>query len=250
MNIIDIHAHLSSYPEGDANALLRIMDNYGVSKACISNVEGGYYPTPDAIRYDNDTVAKAIAEHPDRFMGAVYINPANPDTMDVLRRGFEEQGMSLVKVWVAVPDDDRLMDPVMEYTESIGVPVLFHTLLKVQRVIPTESTGINIKRLAKRHPKSKIIMAHFGGTPYDGLPAIRDCENVWCDYALSIFTGDAMNYAREMLGADRLLYGSDMAGVSVPVCIGKVLGADFTDEERELVFHKNAERLLDRSFRL
>ena len=250
--IIDLHAHLHFLPTAEActQTLLRTMDVYGIDRAYVSNVDGGYYPTPETVRRDNAAVAELLRTHPDRFGGAVYVNPRNPDAMDVLRRGFEEQGMSLVKLWVAAPADDPSVDPVLEYAQDLGVPVLFHTFKKTVRVIPTESVGADIAAAARRHPKTKIIMAHFGGDPYDALPAVRDCPNVWCDYALSIFCGDAMDYARETIGADRIVYGSDMPGVSVPVNLGKVLGAGFTPAEREKVFFRNAEKLLDRSFRL
>ena len=59
-----------------------------------------------------------------------------------------------------------------------------------------------------------------------------------------------MDYARETIGTDRIVYGSDMPGVSVPVNIGKILNAAFTLEERERVFCRNAQKLLDRNFRL
>lgn len=250
--IIDLHAHLHFSPTVEActETLLRTMDVYGVDRAYVSNVDGGYYPVPETVRRNNDTVAALIRACPDRFGGAVYVNPRNADTMDVLHRGFEEQGMSLVKLWVAARADDPCVDPVLDYAESIGVPVLFHTFWKLHRVIPTESTGVHIAAIAKRHPKTKIIMAHFGADAYDALPAIRDCPNVWCDYALSIFQGDAMDYARETIGTDRIVYGSDMPGVSVPVNIGKILNAAFTLEERERVFCRNAQKLLDRNFRL
>ncbi len=250
--VIDLHAHLHFSPTTQActQTLLRTMDVYGIDKAYVSNVDGGYYPTPEIVRRNNESVAELIRLHPDRFGGAVYVNPRNSDAEDVLRRGFEDQGMSLVKLWVASRADDPCVDPVMEYAESIGVPVLFHTFKKVERVIPTEPTGVQIASIARRHPHTKIIMAHFGADAYDALPAIRDCPNVWCNYALSIFVGDAMDYAVETIGVDRIVYGSDMPGVSVPVNLGKVLTAGLTPVQRDKIFYQNARKLLDRSFRL
>lgn len=226
------------------------MEVYGIDKAYVSSVDGGYYPTEDIVRRNNAAVAELIRKHPKRFGGAVYANPSNSDTLDVLKRGFEEQGMSLIKLWVSTPADDDRAGKVMEFAEDYGMPVVYHTFLKVERVIPTESTGINISKIAKRYPKTKIIMAHFGGSCYNAIPAIAECKNVWCDYAFSVFGGDAMDYTVEMLGAERILYGSDMPGVSVPVNIGKILSADLSGEQRDMIFYKNSQKLLDRSFRL
>ena len=62
-----------------------------------------------------------------------------------------------------------------------------------------------------------------------------------------IYHGDDVNYAVEYLGADRILYGTDNIYLQN---IGQILGADLTDEEREMIFSKNAQKILDRSYRL
>ena len=92
-------------------------------------------------------------------------------------------------------------------------------------------------------------MAHLGGNSYDGIPAIRDCKNVWSDLSGSIYGGDALNYAVENVGAERILFGSDMP-VSFLVNVGKVQGADLSQEQREMIYWKNAKKLLNRSFRV
>ena len=90
-------------------------------------------------------------------------------------------------------------------------------------------------------------MAHFGGSAYDGIPAVRDVKNIWCDFSGSMFHGDDLNYAVEQIGADRILFGTDNL---YPQNIGQVLGADLTDEQRNLIFYKNAQKILNTDFRL
>lgn len=92
-------------------------------------------------------------------------------------------------------------------------------------------------------------MAHLGGNCYHGIPAIRDLPNVFCDFSGSIFTGDAVNYAAEYLGTDRLLFGTDMPG-SFLVNLGQVTGADLTEEDQNKILYANARKLLDRHYRL
>lgn len=91
-------------------------------------------------------------------------------------------------------------------------------------------------------------MAHFGGNCYHGIPAIRDIPNVWCDMSGPSFHGGELDYAVENLGVERVLFGTDMPGPYI-TNLGQVLGADLTQEQRELILYKNARKLLDRSFR-
>ena len=244
--IIDIHAHI--WGKQDVPGVLKDMDHCGIDKAYLSCVTG-WHPTKEGIEENNRLIAETMKQYPQRFGGAVYINPLHDNTMDVIKRGLDEQGMSLIKFWVATYVDDPCMDPVMEYAAEVGVPVLIHAFRKPKRELLIENTGRNVANLAKRHPHTKILMAHLGGSCYDGVPAVWDCPNVWLDYSGTYFVGDAIDYTVEMVGAERLLYGSDMPANSA-VNVGKILGADLTEAQRQMIFHQNAEKLLDRTFRL
>ena len=60
---------------------------------------------------------------------------------------------------------------------------------------------------------------------------------------------DALDYALEYVGADRLLHGSDMPG-NYLVNLGQVIALDIDEESRAKILGGNAKRLFDRSFRL
>ncbi|HOJ20752.1 MAG TPA: amidohydrolase family protein, partial [Armatimonadota bacterium] len=55
-----------------------------------------------------------------------------------------------------------------------------------------------------------------------------------------------VEYAVRQLGAERVLFGSDVPGRSYGVQLGKVLGAQLTPEQRDLILFGNAERILGR----
>ena len=94
------------------------------------------------------------------------------------------------------------------------------------------------------------VLVISGYLVISGIPAIRDCKNVWCDNSGgSFFKGDDMNYTLENISPERVLFGTDMPGCCGSN-IGQILGADLTDAERELIFYKNAQKILDTNFRL
>jgi len=246
--VIDIHAHIwAKHMEADIAQMCKAIEMYDIEKIYVSGLQS-HISDEAEIELLNDIVYKAIKANR-HFGGAVYVNPMHANTMDVIRTACEDRGFELIKLWINTHADVPEMDPIMEYAAENGIPVLFHAFHKATGQYPNESTGSHVANIARRHPKTKILMAHFGGNCYDGIPAIRDIPNVWCDFCGSIFAGDAVNYAAEYIGAERILFGTDMPG-SYLVNVGQVNGADLTEEQRDMIFYKNAKKLLDRNFKL
>ncbi len=248
--VIDIHAHIwAGRYEEDKEFLMKSIEMYDIEKVYISGLKS-YISDVEEVDELNEEVYKFMREQPRHIGGAVYVNPKNANVMDVIRRACEDRGFEIIKLWCCTTADDVSVDPIMDYAEENGIPVLFHSFHKATKQVENESTGIHVARIARRHPKTKILMAHLGGNAYDGIPSIRDCKNVWCDHSGSIFHGDDINYTVEQIGVERLLLGSDMPGGPYLINVGQVLGADLSEEERDMIFYKNAKKLLDRSFRL
>ena len=248
--IIDIHTHVwAGAYEANKASLLKAIDRFGLAKIYVSGLKS-YQSDEEEIDLLNKMVYDFMREEPEKVGGAVYLHPRNSNVMDVLKRATQEQGFEMIKLWVCTFADDPSVDPIMDYAEANGLPVLFHAFHKANGQVPNETTGIHVANIARRHPKTKILMAHLGGNAHDGIPAIRDCKNVWCDNSGgSFFKGDDMNYTVENIGAERVLFGTDMPGCCGSN-IGQILGADLTQEQRELIFWKNAKILLDPNFRL
>lgn len=248
--IIDIHTHVWGFqPEKNREDLLAAMERYGLDRIYVSGLQSKQSDEEEVARL-NSLVYDFMRQEPEKVGGAVYVNPLHRNTLDIIKRAIEEQGFEMIKLWVCTYADHPAVDPIMEYAEATGVPVLFHSFHKAVGQLENETTGIHVANIARRHPKTKILMAHLGGNCYDGIPAIRECKNVWCDTSGStFFHGDDLNYTVEQIGAERILFGTDATG-SCGSNIGQVLGADLTEAQRELIFYKNAQKLLDRNFRL
>lgn len=247
--IVDIHAHIWTGRDcrSGEDALLRAAERYGIERIFVSALNG-YYPDQEAVKEMNAETARFCREHADRISGYVYVSPELPDAVDTLRRGIEDQGLVGVKFWVSRKCDDPVCAPVIEKIIEYGVPLLQHSFRKSVGQLPDESCGEHVARLARRYPECRIIMAHLGGNCYDGVPAIRDCPNVWCDWCGSIFRGNELAYALEMLGEDRLLFGTDMPGPFL-VNYGQVQELGLPEKTRRKLLFGNAEKLFTRVFR-
>lgn len=245
--VIDIHAHLWGRSIDETKKeICQAAKRCSIDRVYVSGLQS-YDPQPEEIDFLNSAVAEFMRQEPALIGGAVYANPKLKNALPVIRQGIEEQGFSLIKLWCAVFADDQSVDPIMEYAESVGVPVLFHAFHKATAQVPNESTACHVARIARRHPKTKIIMAHFGGNAFHGIPAVRDLHNLWCDHSGTPHRSGEIAYAARHLGADRILFGTDNAFATN---LGKVQGAALTNEEKDCILFKNAQQILDRSFRL
>ena len=240
--IIDVHAHIwKNKYEADRQDLLKAVEVHNIKKIIISAL-GCYIPGEDEIRELNSEAEKTLKTYPDIFEGYVYVNPRNADAMDVLRRGIEEQGFIGMKLWVATYCDDRLCYPLYEQCIKYDIPVLIHSFYKAVDQLPYESLGQNVANVAKRYPEAKILMAHLGADCYNGIKPIAPYKNVSVDISGSIYRADDLNYTIRQIGADRILFGTDM-GASFNMSYGQILEADCSEADREKMLSGNAIKL-------
>jgi predicted TIM-barrel fold metal-dependent hydrolase len=248
----DVHSHLGALPgntpEDRLEVLIRHMDRLGIERLIISQGFGQYeyHPTPDQVRIENDRVMRAVRHFPDRAYGALYLSP---DNVDFCLREFDRcvrdgPMVSVGELETDVRCSSPALDPIVERAVSLNVPILQHTWLKTGGNEPGESTPFDLVELAKRHPQAHFICGHTGGTWEIGIRAIRESKNIYAEIAGSDPTSGFTEMAIRELGAERVVYGSDVGGRSFASQIAKVLGADIPDSAKELILGGNLRRLL------
>ena len=243
MKIYDAHAHLYNDIEGLCkDTVLKAEQMYGISRFYISTLDGlKVYPDEECVAQCNRHTAQFMKERPDLIRGMIYLNTKNANMLDELKRNVE-LGFSGVKLWISQLCDDPSVYPLAEKLIELDMPMLLHVFYKSFGQEPYECRSNHVANLAKRYPELKIIMAHLGGEVFHGMRAIKDCPNVYVDNSGSRAGGVDLTYAVKMVGADRLLYGSDCAIDTAP-SLGQMLEVDVTEEEREAMLWKNAHKL-------
>ena len=245
--IIDMHAHLwADAAEKSKEDICKVCTQFNVSKVMVSSL-GSLYPDEAEIDRMNKLTYQFMKEQPGLIEGYSYLNPRHKNTINQLKRCIEDYGMCGVKLWVATFCDDPLVNPIVEQCIEYKIPILLHAFHKAVNQLEFESLGQNVANLAQRYPEAKLIMAHLGANCQRELRPIQNHKNVSADFSGSISHSDDLSYAKKLLDADRLLFGSDMPGINFLVSYGQILEADFTEEEREKILSKNAIRLFQRS---
>ena len=246
MSIIDAHTHL----RGDTfdETILEEGSRLGVTTFLCSSIAGyRHYPSFDDVAAANIAMARVMRQNPNRVLGYCYVSPRHGRAaMDDLTRCVEEHGMIGVKLWVATRCDDPLVFPFVERAISYGIPVLAHCFRKTVGQLPYETRPDNIAALASRYPEATIIMAHLGGHVEWAINAVEEHPNVLADTSGTPIGGAEVSIAVQRLGADRVVFGSDLPGACLAANLGKVMGAGLSEAAAELVLGGTMARLLSR----
>jgi predicted TIM-barrel fold metal-dependent hydrolase len=249
--IWDLHCHLSQALRGDtipekAAHLIEVGDRHGIERFCLFMGLGwSKDPTPDDLSKQNNDVLEAVAAHPGRLFGFVYLNPNHVQkSLDELERCVADGPMTGVKLWVARKCSDPQIDPIIQRAAELKAVIFQHTWLKTSGNDPGESTPEDVALLAARFPEAPLICGHTGGNWERGIAAVRDSPNVSLGFGGFDPTAGATEMAVREMGAGRVLYGSDAPGRSYASQLAKILGANISQQEKDLILGHNLKKMM------
>jgi predicted TIM-barrel fold metal-dependent hydrolase len=154
-------------------------------------------------RPDNEAVARVVAEHPQRFLGWIFLNPRNnPRVLDELERWRQVPGMIGIKLHPHWHDyRTEILGPVLSRAEELGLPILIHLGFRKRG---------DFRDICGRHPKLKVISAHAGFPFYRDLWAYRGAyPNLYVDLSSPYIDEALARAAVDAMGPERCLYGTD-----------------------------------------
>jgi predicted TIM-barrel fold metal-dependent hydrolase len=245
--IVDAHTHMGVRHgwRHEVRTVLDHADALGVDAVICSHLASIFYSLDEG----NRELGEAMRRHPDRLHGYVAVPSGRlgPAAPAAVAHYAERYGMVGVKIYSTprVPAGaDRLLSvaepamlPVVETATELGLPILAH------------ATPHECAWLTARVPEARILMAHMGGTAIahgDWTAAVdtaHDAQGIYLDTATSTVDAGMVEYAVSIVGAHRVIYGSDMPLLEPSVQLARITGADITAEERALILGGNAVRL-------
>ncbi|MGH9326108.1 MAG: amidohydrolase family protein [Terriglobia bacterium] len=250
LNIWDAHCHLGHFrgdtPQERMADMIHFADLLGVRRMCVSHGMRSNDHTPAGMRRENDDVMQAVAASHGRALGFCFLRPQFPQAcLDELNRCVRDGPMVGVgELEIDVLCNSPLLDPIVDRASSMKAPILQHCWTETTGNPPHESTPYDLVELAKRHPHAQFICGHTGGNWELGIRTIRDTENIWAGIAGSDPTSGFVEMAVRELGAERVVYGSDIGGRTFASQIAKVIGADVSDSTKELIAGENLRRIM------
>jgi predicted TIM-barrel fold metal-dependent hydrolase len=252
VRIIDIHTHPVFEKKGASRSEIDDLVTYsltlGIEKMVSLGdvVAYGLNPNEQQLKSINDTTRQIMKWHPNFFIGFCHLNPTLGEKL--LRKELDrcvKLGFKGIKLEAANNARDTVMKPLMKAAEEYNLPVLQHTgdtKGKARRKIHSDSADTCL--LAHRFPNVKIIMAHLFGMGIRGILEAKGLSNLWIDTSSCLPVDGLIEPAVETLGADRILYGSDIPIRELSQCIGRITGADINAKAKKKILFQNAQKLL------
>ncbi len=246
MPIIDVHVHtdvgksLDDFAEQIeiAEQFDAVLVTYAIRP--VADATRYSFPTPEFCRRCNDETYALMQRYPARVRGFCYVNPYHGEAAAVeLERRLSTQGFVGLKLWHALPCDDPRVDRLLEICAAYRVPALQHTWLKAGGLGYGESPPEMVAELAQRHPTTTVIAAHAGGDYEYGAKVFRNCPNVLLDIAGNECNAAGVQILVDHVGAERVIFGTDMPGRSFPSQLAKVLGTDLPETDKEKILYEN-----------
>ncbi len=202
-------------------------------------------PDPDEFRRQNDQVIQALTHWQDRAFGFAYLNPMYvEESLAEIDRCIANGPLVGIKLWVSRRCRDEEVDEIINKTAELKGVIYQHTWLKVSGNRETESTPEDLAKLASRHPGVPLICGHTGGDWERGIRAIQNHPNVSIGIGGSDPTAGFVEMAVRELGAERILYGSDIGGRSFSSQLAKVFGAEIPEAAKHLILGQNLKTMM------
>lgn len=239
--IFDAHTHLGEARHSgrscSTDQMLAQMAGSGIDRSLLIP-----FPVVDDYRKQHDVIAAAVRAHPDRFAGAVCLNPFVPrqEFLDEVRRCVEELGFRGIKLqpqYQALNPISARSDFLFEAACVHKIPVIWHTGTGAPFALPSLLIAP-----ARRFPDLPIVLAHSGGSVYalEAIVAAGVCPNIYLE--LSSLMPHHVLEVMAHVPASRLMIGSDLPE-SVDTEILKIIGLPVTDDQKREVLWSTAARL-------
>ena len=252
--IWDAHCHLGGQGASAgrrAGELLAVARRMGVEKVLIAMGRTPHLadPTPAQLVEKNNDMMAALDAFPKETLGLVYVSPKHSAaSVAEIDRCLKHPRVVGLKLWIAAKCSVPAIDPIIERATAHHATIHQHVWDKAGGNNPGESKPEDLAALARRHPKTQFIAMHSGGNWERGLRALCPVPNVSAEVAGSEPVAGFVEMAVRELGANRVIWASDVGGRSFASQLAKVYEARIPDTAKQKIlcdnFRKQAERAL------
>jgi hypothetical protein len=215
--------------------LLDSMRRFGIEHCCLSSVSGIGYNAVEG----NELLRQVIEGH-DELHGYVVIHPGYPEeSLAQLRELLQLPnwvGGKLHSKHCGYQADSPEARPLLEHLCELGKPLLAHTWF--------DEMCVAMGNAADMFPELTLIMGHMGGDHWKtALRVAAERPNLYLELCSGLSPWGKIEKAIAAVGAERVLFGSDLTLLDPGYTLGLVTGAEMGEREKRMVLYGNAKRL-------
>lgn len=249
--IIDFHTHpyvektqiLGSHKEyvnDDAKRIPSELDKAGISKFVGSVITTA--KEENAMKICNDAALLLREIYKENYIAgftvdARFVEESKKEIGRAISEGINLIG-ELVPYHYSWKYSDEGFKEILDYADGKGLIFSLHT----------NYDEIDIMgKLAKEHPGITFVFAHPGEINQikKHIEIMNYAPNVYLDLSgTGLFRYGMLKRLVSQVGADRILFGTDYPICNPGMYVGGVDYEDISEEEKDLIFSKNAKRIL------
>lgn len=233
----------------------------------------------DLCRQTNDLMIAEARKHPGRFLAVATLPlidvQASLDELERMRGVSEMVGVTIGSNIDGIPLSDRRLDPVWARLNELRMPVFEHPMVPTfasamdEFTLPVRvgfllDTSLAVCRMIyagvfERYPDFPFIVAHTGAAFLDPMERLDNGFRFYTEcqehitklpsefakqfyYDSCSFYGPLLMMAREIVGIDKLMFGTDYPFVDAG--LSHIENLNVPDLEKQQIFGGNAARLL------
>lgn len=236
--IIDIHTHVGHDKDGTSYSVEALLRSMGYSKIDYAAV----FPLDEK---ENDLIGASMAllklSNP-KLIPFLRFDPRNttPETIKPILPKFN--GVKLHPRAQDFDPTDEIYFPLYEAIAESKKPLIIHTRLRGGN---PNCDPVRVSTLAPQFPKLNIIMAHFTELSDEAFNAIKKYDNLYTETSIQSETNIKITKIAKQIGADKILFGSDVPYSDQEIELLKVKKAQLSDEDKDKILYKNAAKLLN-----
>jgi uncharacterized protein len=243
--IVDAHTHMGPWynfhvPDDHwADGLIAAMNTCGIDFA-VTTPHVGIGPDPVE---GNRIAAEAVETHPDRFAAYCAVNPNYPEAemRDQMEGSIADGPCCAIKIHPTTHDyaaHGPAYEPMWSFAHENRLPVLVHTWGGDPLCGP-----LLFDDIARRYPGARIILGHSGASVSgirESIQAAASRPNLYLDLTKSFMHQGLLEEMVAAVGPERVLFGTDVPFIDCRSQIGYVASARISEEEKRLIFGRNA----------
>jgi uncharacterized protein len=245
--VVDCHGHLGTHVDfpacqSDPESMLAVMDHLNIERLAVTSTLACYNDCPRG----NAEVDALLGRFPTRFLGYVTVNPNPPgEALAELERWKHFHNPPLIKLHPGLhhyPVTGEHYRSIWNYANRTAAVVLVHTWDSDPNCGP-----LLFPQLAQACPQARILLGHSGVTwrgYHQAMEAAEQAPNLFLDLSGSQHHRLILERAVERLGAERILFGSDLPYLEASMTLAHVLTARIPEAARRRILRDNCLQLL------
>lgn len=231
--------------DGTVSGLIKGLDKNAIDRAVVLNI--ATKPMQD-IKV-NDFALDTAKKHGDRLIVFGSVHPFSECAKSELVR-LRESGIKGIKLhpeYQRFKADDESVFDIYSLITELGLIVTFHAGFDIAYPDSDYASPIRLARVLDRFPDMRVILAHMGGmnrwNEVEDLIVGRECclDTAMC---ANYIDDETLKRLIAKHGVNKILFATDTPWNNWADSIAMIERLPITQEEKEMIYHKNIERLI------